>query len=390
MKNITILQVAMLLLVVIAGYSSSFAQFREYSSEHFETGLLPANFLMMHSSNMFNTRVVEYSSIPQIPGLETPQTGKFGVEFQTGQSDYRLCLVSKASLDRSKLGENGKALFQADVYIAGAADVSHTMSVVAMNADQQKVKSGGSSWDMYRFGVLQNENAFLSKSGEDSIYLHEKVSSMVPERDGWHRLQIIFQGRDRIECYIDGKMTSFSPVHEDSFGKLHPGFIVTAAPDLPFTAYMDNLSIQWTPDPDTPMPESPWLIDGGEHSSVANIGWETEAQSAWQQAAASDQNVLMLFYHPANVASQELQNNILQNSQQAQSLLNDCVRLRVDVNQGAGGNLVKEYGVIRVPTFLLADAEGNEINRLSMNSSDSWSVILPGLENLMRSNQQAK
>lgn len=371
---------------------SVFAQFNLKTWMNFEDGKIPESTILLHQSQPFNTKLVDYTAVGKpelLQGAAATECGRFGMEFKTDETNRYLCIVAPAVLQRAKLGETGRALFQADFFLDGQTNVGHTMSVVAMGIDPAApLTSGQNYWKMYRLGVLGASKAFFSFTDgtpAPTIYLHEKVSEIIPgPAAGWHRLQFVIEGNKSITCYVDGIMTSYSPVEEKTLQNLQPGILIGAPAEDPITVYVDNLSIQWTMDPTTPMPASPWVQQTiVAEEDATKIHWYTNINEAVTASKEQGKPLLVLFYIPENTTFQELSNNILQNKEEARALLEDVIPVRIDANQLMGANLVQQYGVYRVPQFLLLDSDGTEKGRLSMLPGEKWGGLQPKIVELI-------
>lgn len=388
--NHALLRLAVLALLLLTG--SAGAQFNLNSWMNFEEGKLPDGTLLLHDARPTNVRVVEYAQLGKSEMLAGPaaqECGRYGLELKSGPKQRYLCVASPARLQRSRLGANGRALFQADIYLDGQTNLGHTMAVVALGVDPTKPpKQGDNFWKLYRLGALAAEKAFFSftdGSPSPKIYLHEKIVEIVPAgTKGWHRFQFVIEGQAGISCYVDGVRTSYSPIEEGTLQVLQPGILVTAPADVPITAYVDNLSIQWTMDPTTPMPQSPWVsqevLSGTEDARVL---WYTDFRVAVSESRRTKKPLLVLFYIPGNLAFQELSNNIFQNSEEARSYLGQVVPVRVDANQLQGSNLARRYTVRRIPSFVVLEPDGREKGRFEMLKGERWRDINPKLKGIL-------
>jgi len=374
---------------IVAGLTAAApAQFNLNTWMNFEGGTLPADVSLMHNAKPQNTRVVEYAALGKpaiIEGRASAEVGRYGLEMKTDAASRFLCVMAASTLQRAKLDETGRALFQADIYVDGQSDLGHTMAVVGLGVDPAaKPKAGSHFWKLYRFGVLGADKAFFSftdGSPAPKIYLHEKLSAIAPAASqGWHRFQFVVEGTKSISCYVDGVRTSYSPIAEATFQTLQPGILVGAPANAPMTVYVDNLSIQWTMDPATPMPASPWMDQQEVEQAAGRLLWETDYAAAAAKSKESGKPLLVLFYLPGNAAFQELTNNILQNSEEAQSILQPYVPVRVDVNQLSGASLSRQFSIRRVPTLLAIGADGKDHGRVEMLQGERWSSLRPKMQ----------
>lgn len=366
------------------------AQFQLHTWDSFESGSMAAGTLMLHYSKPENTRVVEYDKLgdpDMVTSAAKRECGRFGLQFTTDRTNRQLAVVSPVALNRKLLGEKGRALFQADIYIKGEADVAHTVAITAMGTTvESPLKAGAKSYTFYRFGILKNSRAYFSFSNNTPaprIYLHQELSAIVPPESlasgGWHRFQLVLEGQQKVSCYVDGRPTSFSPLTEGTLTRLQPGIMITAPEDKPLTAFVDNLSIQWTPDPATPMPESPWLPSSMANTSTGQT-WSIDLAEALAASRASNKPMLAMFFSPFSVACQQLNNDIFQHTAEAPATLEKFSLLRVDVNQLQGGTLSRKFNVTAVPTLLVLTPDGKEKARLTPTKDTKWAEIGPVLE----------
>lgn len=370
--------------------ATALAQYQVHTWESFESGSLPPEMILLFRSKPENTKVVDYTTLgdPDIlKGIAATECGRYGVEFRTIEADRFLSIVSPVSLDRRQLGDKGKALYQADFYIKGPAEVTQTVAVAAITSTEKaKIEPGKDIWTLYRLGMLQNQKtyfAFANAKPQPDIYLHQPLSGLMTTIEGWHRFQLVFEGQTNIHCSIDGVPTAFSPVAEPTFSILQPGIMVTSPADKPYVCYIDNLSIQWTMDEAAPLPQSPWVATSADPNSAAggsSLNWFTNPEEAWATAATTKHPVLMMLYDPSSLAYQELSNNTFRSNPAAQESLRRFTLLRVDVNQLRGGVLSRQFGVFRVPTFIVVGFDGQEKAKLEANKNPSWAEIGPALD----------
>jgi len=378
---------ATLLALAALSISPLHAQYRLHSWENFESGFLDPAMMHLHNSSPETTRVVDLKSIGDpaiLEGAAAGECGKFALEVRTDKARRFIGLASPTHLIRSKLGEKGKALFQADFYLKGHVNIGHTVAIAAVaSTPEAPLKKGLGVWTLYRFGVLQQQKTYFSFTNatpKPAIYLHQSLAEIVPANEGWHRLQLLFEGDKTVSCYVDGRPTSFSPIVEGTFEKIHPGLIVTAPEDAPLVAYIDNLSIQWTPDADAPMPESPWVPSTAPAPVVAGgPTWSKDYDATLGQARQSGKPVLAMFYNPTSIACQQLMNDVLARDHVAHADLGRFELVKIDINQLKGGSLAEKLGVTRVPTFVALGADGAERARVVVAKDDRWSQIGPQL-----------
>ncbi|MDK2971909.1 MAG: Thioredoxin-like [Candidatus Sumerlaeota bacterium] len=364
------------------------AQYLLHTWENFESGVIPPSLIMTHNATAENTRVIDLTRLndPDIlKGAAREECGRFAVGFQTDPKQRFLGLVSVAKMDRSRLGAGGKALFQADVYLKGHTSATHTVAVLALaEPPEGATPSGSSLWRMYRFGIISQKKTYFSFTNatpEPQVYMHQDLREVIPINSGWHRIQLVFEGQSEIACYVDGRRTVFSPITDRTFPIIQPGVLITAPEDAPLFAIVDNISIQWTPDPNTPMPESPWV--GSSESAALPSGvtiWPTSPEQSWAESKRTGKPLLVMFYNHASRSYQSLVNNVFSGNETAKQNLERFVLLRVDVNQLRGGALASKFTVTRVPTFVVLGPDGRERMRIVANTNPDWRKIWPELE----------
>jgi hypothetical protein len=245
----------------------------------------------------------------------------------------------------------------------------------------------------YRFGLSKNIFCYFSHVVQDEeqarLFLQDKAFISKIPRPGWHRFAIVFEGVSKIHCYIDGNEPAFSPVEESSLRRLQVG-IMLAEKDVSYDAFVDNLSIQWTPE-DWPIPDSPyaytWGGGGNLQPQVASrtpnipnamiptpaIEW-LEPNIAWQRAQQTNTPILVYFYAPKVQAANRL-DHIFETNSSAQSFLKKYILVKFDVNQYQGGHLAKSFRIFKIPTIVIIDAKNNEMSRAIFGNLDNWDTF---------------
>jgi hypothetical protein len=74
--------------------------------------------------------------------------------------------------------------------------------------------------------IVDSYNNGYVKKGGPVLYVNQKMDTLKLKQPGWHRLQIIFEGKSRIICAIDGQVLGFSPIEEGTLKNLRAGIIV--------------------------------------------------------------------------------------------------------------------------------------------------------------------
>lgn len=358
------------------------AQYRVHSWESFEDGI-PQYLNLGHYADDTTIFSFPYSSPNAHPEMRTPLAtqvlGRAGVLFRPIKDQKpHLSLFSPVALDRRALGESGRALYQADVFLPAEGTPIPNISLLAQVLDQD----GRAGYSFYRFGILGTGRhlffSFTNDTAQPEIYHQQPIEHFNLKRPGWHRIQIIFLGQDQIFCAINTQMTEFSPIIEPTHRRLNAGLMVTDNTETPGTiAVLDNLSIQWTP-MEVPLPDSPWReLDPRVAETPLDEGllWETNPSAAWQIANTQRRPLLVMFYAPRINPFQHLL-QIYPNDEESRELLSKYILLKVDANQLAGGALAERFNIFRLPTFLLMSPDGQEADRLEVISGrTTWEDI---------------
>lgn len=358
--------------------------------EDFNAGVIPETLPMGHSANQDNVLSFAYASAQGMPGLITPlssvECGSSGVAFQPSTENPHLSLFSKTTLERARLGENGRALYQADYYIP---EEGQPLPNIAMLAAVMKTNEDKPSYAFYRFGLERDgKNLFFSftnNTPQPVDFRTQPAAEFGLVRPGWNRFQIIFVGQNEIVCAVNGKPTSFSPILEGTLTRLNPGLMVTIGKDPTSSALADNLSIQFSAE-DAPLPDSPWTMAATATQSETllepnpDLLWYTDPSAAWKAGQAQRKPILVLFYVPSAAPYANLKKMVPYNDE-AKALLQKFILLRVDVNQLAGGKLAQRRKVFRVPTLLVFGVDGQEKTRIQTTAPlTTWESIKADLE----------
>ncbi len=351
------------------------AQYTIHTWESFEQGRIPQNLFLGHDANDQSVRVLPLQGAGVPPrltaGVAAVECGRGGLLFQPSDETPHLSLFSPVSLNRRQLGQNGRALYQADIYLPAPGQPVPNVSLVAHGL----ASDGSTTYRFYRFGVLEGgERVFFSFTDNEpqpTIYHSQLLAELGLERPGWARFQIIFIGQDQIFCAVNGEPTSFSPIAENTHQVLNAGLMVTS-PELGAPAIADNLSIQWTPR-QAPLPESPWKTLPADATSPnttpfetgREVVWLTNPSEAWQRAASQRRPLLVNFTVP-NISPTRYLNGLAPNTGEVHELLNRFVLLRIDANQLQGGTLAQRFDVVRTPTLLVLGPDGKEDRRVTV------------------------
>lgn len=396
------------------------AQYQVFSWENFNNGEFPKTIKFSLEGSNDNTTIVNFkgSDAPSgiLDGIAATECGNYGVKFQTSKDSSFLIALSENVLDRKTLGENGKSLYQVDFYLSEQSKDVYSMAVLAVVPGTEKTLK---TIKMYRLGILNGTYFFFSYMNEQDkplIYQHELISDFNLKIPGWHRIQIIFEGQDKIICAIDGKASKFSPIIEPSLTSLQAGLMVTASQEeskfKPGTVYADNLSIQKSIG-DVPLPESPWFAESpvaqndtqlsykasdtkpiaqtASQSSMmklqpispqqsAPLTWLSSPDEAWQASQNMKKPILIMFYVP-NIETYKTLENVFATDISAKNLLNNFVLLKLDVNQLSGGMQAQNFNIFKVPTFIILNLNGTEKSRVSFGRGMEWKNIADHIQN---------
>lgn len=365
-------------------------QYQVFSWDNFEEPTVSPRVRLGHKANPENVRTFPLQD-PKAPA------GLFGLgvfeicglrclSLTPSKQKSLLSIVASASLDRAKLGAEGRALYQYDLFLPAEGRLFPGTALLAISsADYEK---DSNSTIMYRFGVNEGgtRTYFSYMNGPDTpkIYKQQGLKELNLKRPGWHRFQFIFHGQDEITLAIDGKPTSFSPLKEASIKRMTPGVMAVAPAKSTDAgaAYLDNLSIQWSPT-EAPIPESPWpdseaILAGASNSLLepnASLAWFTVPDEAWRKASQEHKPLLVLFYMPRVRPYMQLIETV-PSTPEVRDLLAKYVLLRIDANQLQGGTLAQRFRVPQVPTFLTLGPDGKETSRLTVIAgATTWPQI---------------
>ncbi|MBN1902908.1 hypothetical protein JW926_16415 [Candidatus Sumerlaeota bacterium] len=375
--------------------TSSFAQFNVYSWNNFETGNFPSNLERLHDANEENSILYDLTSgdAPAgiLDGIAKTECGRYCMKYRITKLKEYIKVVSKTTLDRKNMGDKGKALYQADMFIP--EDLSELPYSLGVMAVLQEADGSSAKFSFYRFGI-RGDAVYFSytyNEAQPRIYLHTRIDALNLKRPGWHRFQIIFEGQENITCAVDGQPTSFSPIQEGTLDKLRAGLMITASTTETGMAYIDNLSIQWTTE-DVPLPDSPWVHDVRQDSapspltpfaqdnSSVPVKWFTSPEEAWQQCLSQNRPTLILFFAPRATAWKNLE-KLIQSNQTVSGIINQFIPLQIDANQLRGGTLAYQFGAFRVPCFIVLGPDQKvRLKEFYKNESD-WNLISEKLQN---------
>ena len=319
--------------------------------------------------------------------------GSYGLELLSIPADvaedYMTGLSSGIVLDRRKLGQNGKALFQADFFIPQDMTNMPSLAVLAMKPLQPGEVVPKS---IYRFGMTRQTTIYFSLMNADtSLPTFSKVDAEMTNqlpRGYWHRFAIVFEGQSTIRCFIDGREAQFSPFSDNSLQQLQVG-ILLADNKKSYKAYADNLSIQWTRQ-NVPLPESPWeyswtgaakplqIFEQATEDSRNQLTWK-EANTAYNEAEQSGRPLLVYFYAP-NVSLCNKVDKIFAENASAHSFLNRYSLTKINTNQLQGGEYAGKFNIFKVPTLIVMNPSGQVQKKIVISRTDEWNDIQTKIE----------
>lgn len=368
-------------LVAIPGGAA--AQYRVFDWLNFNEGKLPPSLSLGHDASPEVVWPVNLSAsgMPAdiLGDVSRTECGPYSLSFTPTAKQAHLSVLSPLALDRNLLGDTGRALFQADFYVPAEGELAPSMSLLA--AFDEKGEKKAYRW--YRFGTMPEKNivffAYLNGTERPEIFHTQKMATMELKRPGWNRFQIVFEGRERIFCAVNGQPTTFPPIAESTLRLLNAGVLVTR-PTIPEgqeaslrPGIIDNLSIQYTPAA-AEFPDSPWIrkqeiafdLTTGEASLLDPSGglkWHDNTADAWAASKSSQKPLLIMWYTPRTHPYQYLE-SIMPKDSATRAMLDKYVLLRVDVNQLNGGFQAQRYNIVRVPTLMVLTPDGREQRRL--------------------------
>jgi hypothetical protein len=383
------------IIFVVLAVAPAAAQYRVHDWMNFNDGRLPERLAFGHYADETTVAPISMSN-PAIPpvmrlGAAETEIGAGAVRFAPTGDRNHLSAVSTTSMERNRLGADGRALYQADFFLpAAGAPVPETIALLAVSAEEGSTST--TNYRMYRFGIQRGNRLFFAYADgvnpNPQIFLFQDFDQLGLQRPGWHRFQIIFFGQDTIYCAVDGRMTNFSPITEPSLTRMRPGMMVTRGERPPTDqvfAVADNLSIQWTP-LSSPLPDSPWtaptaaMLAGTTATrnimeGNSRLPWLDNPTEAATAARADNRTILAMFFAP-RIAPYTYLQGIVPQTDDSRALFEKFVLLRVDTNQLSGGTLAERFDVFRVPTFIKLDATGTEAGRLTVvNNQTTWEEI---------------
>lgn len=370
---------------VFAG-AAAHAQYQVHHWTNFENGLFPPQYAAIGPNFQGTVRVAPLDAMAARGGLPAAfraadsarETGSCALMIRSDPKSVLSGIGTGVTLFRDRLGDTGRALFQADFFVPGTEGKLTNVAVLAMIPPPAP---GAEPPAFYRWGIAKDRSMYFShvKAGslQPVIKLDDKALFAKLPRPGWHRLAIVFEGRTRIRCYVDGFEPAFSPIEDGELRNLQIGIMNAEAKDVCDT-YVDNLSIQWTGE-DVPLPDSPYAASwgGGAPAAPALVAWSS-ADEGRARSLREGKPMLVCFQAPRAKATEELE-RILATNPSARSFLGQHVAVKVDVNQLGGGTVAQSQNIVRVPTLVVYRPDGTEAARATFKANDSWETIAPML-----------
>ncbi len=383
--------------------SSASAQYEVREWANFEDGKLPPSMITIGGGWQNRMQVVATdSATTQAPAFRNEEVGKNVLRLQAtprkaDATSWQVGLAVGDVVDRTKLGPNGRALFQADFYVEEDGRYP-SIAVMAMEPPKNMVNNhvdsiGGS---FYRFGITKGDRLYFSQvvPGGATASRFEQDKDLLTQlpRPGWHRFAIVCEGPEIIRCFVDGREAAFSPLKDTGMTQVMVGMLL-AEQDASYATYADNLSIQISDDAPA-LPASPydagWNVAAGSSSKAKSSGASTALPTAqvttalgsdwlppvqaWSKAQSDKKGLLLYFYAPG-VTRVEKVNQMLQTDASAKAYMAKHACARVDVNQLEGGSIAKKYGIFKVPSFLVISPDAQSYKKASPGANDTWQQI---------------
>jgi len=390
------------ILIIILFFSAIstciYAQYKIYTWENFENNIFPTTLCMFGDANPQNVYVAPYSQCPDYQtvtyGTAKTECGSSGMFFKTSSNGRYLRIVSNNILNRDLLGETRKAIIQSDFYLTPPSPEMIGMALLAAEIDPKRTDRISA---YYRLGINRFGQIYFSyidrRIQERPLhYEKDETNAFKLKMPAWHRFQMAFQGPDKIHCFVDGKEAPFSPVTNLKLKQLRMGIMIAARPGQLGTCITDNLSIQLAEE-NLPMPGSPWskkvtltiaspFEDKTVHipaASNSNLSWFTSVPQAVHSNASLKRAYLVLFYSPFAKSNNAL-NRMITSDLNAHNYLMQFCLVCIDVNQLHGGLLAQQFGIFKLPCFVILDYRGDEVSRTYFEEGQTWNSVQTQLE----------
>lgn len=115
------------------------------------------------------------------------------------------------------------------------------------------------------------------------------------------------------------------------------------------------------------------------HSSKDTIPWQKNLPTALEQARASGRPVLLDFSAGWCTYCRRMEQSVWPDAKVGQTVKRDYIPVSLDVDDPAGGDAAKKYGVQFLPAIFVLDADGNVLREGSFMNVDEMNAFLkPG------------
>ncbi|CDG65625.1 MAG: thioredoxin 1 [Methanobacterium sp.] len=108
------------------------------------------------------------------------------------------------------------------------------------------------------------------------------------------------------------------------------------------------------------------LISNSTQKEVENnsytLKWDNNLDQAIQEAKATNKNIFVDFYADWCIYCVEMDKNTFSSPEVQEKLSQNYVLVKIDVDKNPGPS--SKYQAYSLPTMLILDSEGNEINRI--------------------------
>lgn len=386
MTSFLVTRIVALMLPLLA--SQALAQFKVQTIQDFESGTslgLPEDLIHGHNSTPLTTTIAQFGSAELEGHLMTEPDptvlGNHVLMFEPNQDEPHLSVVYDRHLNRSKLGKDGVALMELDVYLPPSGVKHHTVNIMASQYEQGS-KYGSRGYFFYRLGIRNDVLYFSFTNGKASpdIYQRQAIEDFHLKRPGWHRLQMAFHADGNIHLYIDNNEANFSPIKETTLGMVSPGIMVTQFSDSTGVMLTDNLTMSWSPSSSSPLPVSPWRNEDSE-AYVGNIDWDnsgipwqTVFSDAWHMAQDSNKH-MFIYLHDADANANQFCIDLL-NTQEAQAFMSFVVPLRLNSATRYGKKIASDIGITSTPAFVVLKPDTSPFSKAEVQVGVSgWTEI---------------
>ncbi len=290
-------------------------------------------------------------------------------------------IIAGPEIDLNK-PEHRYAAIEAKIYVvpSNSSDTANN-ALIALN-DFGKIEN------FYRFGFAGGNIYFHYFNGSiftESLYDPDLASQLtIP---GWHTFTIRFDGPSKIFCYVNGKMTFFSPVEQSDITRLRMGvlgwdlnefrpviaddFKVTfhsqppegagVSPAATSIAAAPPKPVDATPGSAKPAPTfSPFISSPGTSAATPvppaqPVTWFTDTNQATLEGRTSGKKFLVLFYQPGHALTRQVEETIL-NNPLTQGTIAKFIPVRLD--RQANQHIASHYHIFKYPSFIVIDMQG--------------------------------